>query len=510
MKKLILILSFIAFTIHLFAQSGILYNKIKYYLGDSTNSATQIRGIAKYDSTLILAINGNDSQSNHKLVIVKTNLNGDIIDSVHFASNTIAKVLYDGKVIIIDKDSNIVVACNNWHTNTNFWDGYIVKLNSNLDTIWTKVYNLPDSLAGCQNANNVFTAIKETLDGGYIITGKYYLNCNYNYDNLRSYLIKIDYNGNVLWRKLYSNVKQVFDVDITSDSGIVFNDTYTGYAINKTDKNGNIIWKRDPNGLIHLTNTDIVAHNQYVISACSYLYNNDLAYPAYGIDVVKLNCNTGQVIWNKQYIPFFSFECFGLHQSFELRILPNEDIIIAGTSKVTNHDSTNWGYKGIMLRLNSNGDSLWSRYYTNRAFEDECHINDIALMDDGGFLFVGFQMPKDFSYKYGAWLVKTDSMGFAPGAHTMGLDKELIWKNERLSIYPNPANHHVQISRMNKQELSEGVLSILDINGKKIREIEIPENQYTIQINISELEKGVYIVQLNSKKGKQSCKLVIN
>ena len=501
MKNLLLIFSLLIISINLFSQTTTStgFNKIEYYLGDSITSSSEIRGIAKSDSNLILVINGSDSLIYYKLVIAKTDKSGNIIKSVEFADDTIAKPTYPGNAIIIDSDSNIIVVSNYWYTNTNFWDGFVVKLNSNLDTLWTLVFNLPDSLAGCSNVGNFLTAIKETLDKNYIISGNYSKNCSEDPNDLRTYLLKLDKFGNVIWCKAYNNVKQVYDIAITEDSSFVFNDTYTGYAINKYNKNGNYIWKVDPNNLIHLTSMDITTRGSYIVSASPYKYGEDMGASLWGIDVVKLNSTDGHIIWNKQYVTFSSFECPTLNQNFKIDILPNNDIIIAGTATVMNFDSTNAGTKGIMLKLNSNGDSLWCRYYGIRKFEDQCQFNDLLLTDDGGFLAVGYHLPGDFSYNYGAWLVKMDSLGFAPGAETMNIE-QLETMGLKINAYPNPASNfaNIQFEQVLKQDLA---LDIYNALGQRIYQAFIPKLKNETKVDLRDFERGVFFFVLRNEKG---------
>ena len=85
--------------------------------------------------------------------------------------------------------------------------GILVKVNENLDTLWTKWFNHPDTLIASQaNPSDVFSAlsdIKETPDGGYIITGNYNKECING--NVHGFLIKTDTSGNILWFKIIAS-----------------------------------------------------------------------------------------------------------------------------------------------------------------------------------------------------------------------------------------------------------------------------------------------------------------
>jgi hypothetical protein len=75
-----------------------------------------------------------------------------------------------------------------------------------------------------------------------------------------------------------------------------------------------------------------------------------------------------------------------------------------------------------------------------------------------------------------------------------------------ISIYPNPASSEINININNKTLKN---IQILDISGKTILEKKINtlENKFTI--DLSSLESGIYIVNLQTKKEVFSSKLII-
>ncbi len=479
------------------AQTQTTYNKLEYYIGNYPGAGNVIRSAAAYDSTVILVVIGSDSLTYYKMQVVQTDMQGNKLHAVDFANDTIAWVPYPGSSIIIDSDSNIVIATNNWHTNTNFWDGVLVKLDKNLDTLWTKIISIPDSISGCTNVSNnhtIFMVIKETKNKNYIIGGRYFIDCLYQFSNERSFLLKVDKNGNIIWWRAYTNVRNVFDLDITSDSCFVFNDAFAGYYINKYDQNGNFIWKVKPNDLIHLLSRNIKTKDEYIISASPHRYDEVQGISIYGIDVTKLSLS-GDIFWNKQYIPFRSFKTMDLHHHFQIEILPNDDILISGTGWVINEDSTKAGYKGIMLRLNSQGDSLWCRAYNIGDFSYDCQFNDLVLMDDGGFLAVGKHLPFYTGGIMAGWLVRTDSMGVAPGALTLDV-KTLAHESLKFTVYPNPASDFVNIrlSELHNHTLVAGLYNAL---GQRLFYTPIDIMQQEIKIDVSSYDTGIYFLVLS-------------
>lgn len=87
------------------------------------------------------------------------------------------------------------------------------------------------------------------------------------------------------------------------------------------------------------------------------------------------------------------------------------------------------------------------------------------------------------------------------------LVEEKISVNFNINIYPNPANYKIIISH-NRDLPEEAVLSIYEINGKLLM-LNKFENQKLIEIDVSTISKGIYLVKIQTKEGMEVKKLVI-
>ena len=87
---------------------------------------------------------------------------------------------------------------------------------------------------------------------------------------------------------------------------------------------------------------------------------------------------------------------------------------------------------------------------------------------------------------------------------TTGISDE----NEKnsISIYPNPTTGIITIGNLNLSGLD---LEITDITGKIVFQSTIINNKSSIEIDLSQLEKGVYFVNINGKNFYQLKKIVI-
>ena len=407
MKKLLLFILVVFAFFDNYAQNTISYNKVKYYFGDSLNSSGVIKSIEKIDSNYYLGVDAFSDSLLYTSYVVKTDEYGNkIAQSPRFGSDSTAYFIGTGNGMIVDCDSNIIVAGGFLKTE---WGGFVAKLNKELDTIWTKHYLFPDSLLAynCDTPRHRFEALTQTSDGNYIIVGSYFSDSIYS--SKHTYLVKLNKNGNLMWRKIYPNLGPCFDIAVTSDSGFVFTTARIGYwgsFICKTNNLGDIQWFTTQINTRYLSSYDLTVFGNSVISVVPFEYsgNTDPNLFQFGLNVTKTNSITGQIIWTKQYIPMITVKCPTLHQHIEVEVEANENIIIVATGSAANYDTSAVAYKGFIMKLNSNGDSLWSHFYDwGDFFQRYAQFNDFVLTDDGGILAGGYWNPPYLNYKQGAW-----------------------------------------------------------------------------------------------------------
>jgi hypothetical protein len=76
--------------------------------------------------------------------------------------------------------------------------------------------------------------------------------------------------------------------------------------------------------------------------------------------------------------------------------------------------------------------------------------------------------------------------------------------NNTISIYPNPANDFIFINTVNKS----GISKIFDLNGKVVKEENLSNNTMS-KLDISDLAKGIYNVQVITTDGNQMIKRIV-
>jgi hypothetical protein len=78
---------------------------------------------------------------------------------------------------------------------------------------------------------------------------------------------------------------------------------------------------------------------------------------------------------------------------------------------------------------------------------------------------------------------------------TVGVNNEALVENN-ISIYPNPSSDYITILAKN---IPIKNIKIIDLTGKLIY-----ENTFIEKVNVSNLKTGMYVIQIESKDGKQT------
>jgi len=182
-------------------------------------------GIDKtFDGGFIITGQFGTSVSTADVNLIRVNALGDTLWTRNY-NNSPADV---GRAVIQTADSGFMVAGFTRYL-INAYNIYLIKTDSVGDTLWTKQY--------VDSVNYDVSSIKQTTDTGYIIAGR---------KSGIIYLIKTDEFGDTLWTRTFGNMQngsQAFFVRQTLDGGYIISGTGTigsafGAYIIKTDSIG--------------------------------------------------------------------------------------------------------------------------------------------------------------------------------------------------------------------------------------------------------------------------------
>ena len=229
---------------------------------------------------------------NGDVLLIKTDVNGDLLWTKTFEANI-------GNSVKQTTDGGYIICGSTDYVGNGGSDVYLIKTNINGDSLWTKTFGGTGGDSG--------TSVQQTTDGGYIITGfTDYDNCG-SYSNV--YLIKTDANGNSLWTKTFGGTggDSGTSVKQTSDGGYIITGStesfgngngYPDIYLIKTDVSGNELWYKtfggtggDYGGCVQQT-TD----GGYIISGITNLIDLE------GSDLYLIKTDgNGDTLWTKSY-----------------------------------------------------------------------------------------------------------------------------------------------------------------------------------------------------------------
>lgn len=247
----------------------------------------------------------------------------------------------------------------------------VIKLNSNGTVAWAKRYG---------GLNLDFAeSIQQTADNGYIFTG-YTGSYGVGFSDL--WLVKLDQTGSVEWQKAYA--ANVFHygtaVRQTSDGGYIL----TGHVgsgsyvydiwLLKIDSSGTIVWQKNFGGAANEYGRDVIQTSDggYILAGSTE------STGAGGFDawLLKLN-SSGSVIWQKSYGGPGDDEAHAIVQTSDGRYA------VAG---ITYSFGAGGGDAWLML-LDAGGSILWQKTYGGL---DEDSAASIQQLSDGKFLLAGY------------------------------------------------------------------------------------------------------------------------
>jgi hypothetical protein len=194
-----------------------------------------INGIVEMDDYLFICGSAGYVNRSSDVILVKTKNNGDTM----WVKNYGGKKYDCGYNIIKTKDHKLLI-CGIYSISDVTGNIYLIKVNSNGDTIWTKKYN--------ETANESPAHLLETQNGDYLITGS---SDNVN-SGIQIYFLKVDRNGNKIWDKRIgpANRRGGSTIELSNGDLVTCGNQYeTGgtsqILLFKTDNMGNKIWESE-------------------------------------------------------------------------------------------------------------------------------------------------------------------------------------------------------------------------------------------------------------------------
>ena len=402
-------------------------------------------------------------------------------------------------------------------TSSTLGDVFLIKLNSVGDSIWGKLYGGVDSW---EMGNDV----EETIDGGYIICGTQNIFAGWNstwYSDI--YLIKTNNLGDTSWTKTLGRVGLV-DADAS------------GKSISQTNDNGYIICgnTEDVFGFgdthAYVIKTDSLANIQFPTGW-------EFIYPL----------ETGQA-------SIYDYYAYSIQQTND------SNYIMTGETWSGVNNTDMW-----LAKLTSNGWIDWDTTFGGIGYEDGRSVQQTT---DGGFIITGVTNSFGNNSK-DIYLIKTDGNGSVPtydcinnlctdlgtgngmyatlaecqatcnnisiatydcvnnicldlgtgnGMYATLAECQAICSNvsldivglTNLEIFPNPSNNLFNIT-FSSDRIKYLRIKILSSILEEVMLVELNqfEGKYSKQINLSNNNKGIYLLEIETNYGKIHKKIIL-
>jgi hypothetical protein len=404
-------------------------------------------------------------------------------------------------------------------------DIYLVKTDSNGDTLWTKTIGGPNNDHGYSG--------QQTTDGGYIITGVG------SFSMKGIYLIKTDAGGSLLWTKIYGGAASAngLCVQQTSDGGYILSGETTGsgpgsydvYLI-KTDSVGDTLWTKTYGG----TNTDEGYSVRQTSDKGYIIAGNTRSFGPDNQDIYLIKTDVGgTVIWSKKFTGAYTEYAYCVRQTFD------GGYVIAGMTQSFGPGA----YAIYLLKTDTAGNLLWIKTYGGANINGGYFVQQTL---DGGYVIAG----RTNSFGAGnmdVYLIKTDSMGnsgcyqenstiittipttitsnvgaqissggiagnpptvignggVATTVCFVGIESAVPDMQPEIIISPNPATSELYVNGYMLNEKS--VVEIYDMLGQKRLTPTLSKGE-GVRVDVSSLSAGIYFVRVTcpAASGKTS------
>jgi hypothetical protein len=176
--------------------------------------------------------------------------------------------------------------------------------------------------------------------------------------------------------------------------------TREGIWLVRTDENFDTLWTR----VFRYMNDYTRGYSVDLASDGGFVITGSARYDSWwGFDVLILKTDSlGNETWSKVYGGRFS------DGGNYIEEISDGGYIVTGTVEGSPWDDISENEQVLLLKLNENGDTLWSRTY-GYAKRDEGYC--VRETSDKGFIISGETQEEEPAGAHALWLIKTDSLG---------------------------------------------------------------------------------------------------
>lgn len=243
-------------------------------------------------------------------------------------------------------------------------------------------------------------AIKQTIDGGYIMVGK-----TESFGRFVSdfYMVKTNQFGDTLWTKIIGSASlydEAWDImQLPTGDYLILNGVNQEQGMNliKTDVSGNVLWNKFYYGSTYWAYGAISS----AINGGFILLGRDFSSGNWFTHVLRVD-NVGDSLWSKSYGSPDTV-CYSIKTT-------SNGYVVAGTTN-------EFGLENMFLmKIDTLGNHIWHKTYGGAGYDKAFSVENTS---DGGFILVG-QSTTTTTSDNNVYLVKTNSLGIQQWSKTFG------------------------------------------------------------------------------------------
>jgi hypothetical protein len=452
---------------------------------------------------ILCGVTSSFGAGNGDVYLIKTDANGDTLWSKTFGGANSD----EGHSVQQTSDGGYIVA---GYTSSFGSPSYAIRTDANGNKLWAKTFG--------GSVIDMLVSVQQTSDLGFIFAG---YTLSFGSGNFDVYLFKTDADGNISWTKTYGGANTDYGTAVrqTSDGGYIitgytssFNGAFSDVYLIRTDANGNPAWSKTYGGSGSERGYDVRQTNDGGFIVAGYTDS----FGAGGDDVYLLKTDAnGGLLWSE------TFGGTGNDMGYSVEQTIDHGYIVAG-SKASGAFSDVY-----LVKTDSNGVVTMSKTYGGGADDQGYSVKQTG---DGGYIVGGYSNSFTVSYfayliktdahlTSGCWEANTfetrslattqvttaatmvSSGGTAntpatvqgsgveviPLCITVGINE--ITTNNSISVYPNPFTDVLSI----KGTSANGMISLFDITGKEIMKLQATDSE--TKINTEKVLSGLYLIR---------------
>jgi len=253
---------------------------------------------------------------------------------------------------------------------------------------WAKAYGRFSSSVTYLDRADV---VKATSDGGYLVAGSNF-ELPISSRNVGEWVVKVDTEGGLLWNRDFGSY--IYSIGETVDGDYL---AATGGGVIRLDKDGNEIWRKvysfnyDTGATLSISDLQ-KSGSDFLLTGTTLSINSNSQYDIW---VMKIT-DSGGVLWSRKYDAVMNETVASIRQV-------SDGIVVIGTTSSFGSGLTDiW-----ILKLDNDGNVLWQKSYGGA--DNDVGINIEGLAD--GYIVAGESYSFTSDGSRDIWLLKLDTNG---------------------------------------------------------------------------------------------------